>query len=133
MSPSHEDPAGSAGDAPVILVVDDEPMVRMLSADLLEEAGFSTIEAVDSAAALMALADHPEISVLFTDISMPGKLDGLDLARHVDEQRPGVRLLISSGKVFPRQDDLPVGAEFFPKPWAADDLVAAIRTMLRGV
>jgi CheY-like chemotaxis protein len=117
-------------DRPIlVLVVDDEPLVRMLGADILEDAGFGVVEAGDAAEALEKLKDHPDVSVLFTDINMPGALDGLDLARVVHESRPDIRLLIASGRVRPDPGDLPAG-QFVAKPWDAEDVIGRIRRML---
>jgi CheY-like chemotaxis protein len=82
----------------VILVVDDEPLVRVNAVDILEDAGFSTLEAEDAAQALKHIADHPEIGLLFTDINMPGEIDGLGLARLVHEDRPDLRVILTSGR-----------------------------------
>ena len=114
----------------VVLVVDDEPLVRMLGADIMEDAGFGVVEAGDAAEALERLRDHPDVRVLFTDINMPGELDGLDLARMVQEQRPDIRLLIASGRVRPAPGELPAAGQFVAKPWNADEIVERIRRML---
>ena len=114
----------------LVLFVDDEPLVRMLGADVLEEAGFRVVEASDAAQALQALAEQPDIRVLFTDVNMPGDMDGLRLSHRVHEMRPDIRLLIASGQVRPGADEVPAGGQFVPKPWNADDVIARIRTML---
>ncbi|HEU0045277.1 response regulator [Sphingomonas sp.] len=101
----------------VVLVVDDEPLIRMNAADMLADAGWIAIEAANAAEALVQLAAHPEVTVLFTDINMPGEMDGLDLARRVHDLRPDVHLIITSGKMRPRRDELPGGGEFLGKPY----------------
>src|SRR5829696_6022675 len=80
-----------------VLVVDDEALLRMLASDVLEEAGFEVVEAASADAALVALQSHPEIRVVFTDVDMPGSLDGLGLARVVQERWPGIGVLVVSG------------------------------------
>jgi CheY-like chemotaxis protein len=117
-------------DKPVVLLVEDEPLVRMLGADLLTEAGFDVVEANDAEEALEALRAHPEIQVLFTDVNMPGSLDGLALASVARERRPDLKLLIGSGVVRPVQDDLPSNGRFLAKPYRPAAVVDTIRAML---
>src|ERR687890_2489377 len=107
-------------DRPVVLLVEDEPLVRMFGADVLEEAGFEVVEAVDGDEALAVLGARPDIAVLFTDINMPGSLDGLDLARVVHERRPDIKLLIASGKVRPSEDQIPDAGRFLAKPYGPE-------------
>lgn len=114
----------------VVLVVDDEPLVRMLGVDVLEDAGFAVVEAGDAAEALDKLRSHPDVRVLFTDVNMPGELNGLELARLVHERRPDIRLLIASGQVRPRPEELPEDGQFVPKPWVPGEIVERIRGML---
>ena len=105
-------------------------MVRMLGVDILEDAGFTVVEACNAAEALEALQARPGVRVLFTDVNMPGEMDGLSLAQRVHELRPDIRLLIASGQARPREADMPVGGDFIPKPWSVDDVVARIGAML---
>lgn len=114
----------------VVLVVDDEPLVRMLGVDVLEDAGFTVVEAGNAAEALEKLRAHPEVRLVFTDVNMPGELNGLELAQVIHERRPDIRLLIASGQVRPSQDELPAEGQFLPKPWNADEVVGRIRRML---
>ncbi|MGW8280230.1 response regulator [Sphingomonas aurantiaca] len=110
----------------VVLVVDDEPFIRMNAMDMLEDAGFSVLEAADADDALSVLAKHPEIGVLFTDINMPGTMDGLDLARRVHELRPAVHLIITSGKVRPSVAEIPDSGKFIEKPYQQDKFIRLI-------
>jgi CheY-like chemotaxis protein len=110
----------------VVLVVDDEALIRMNAVDMLQDAGFEVLEAVDAADALAVLADHPEIGVLFTDVNMPGRMDGLDLARRVHELRPDVHLIVTSGKVTPGADDIPEEGDFIGKPYPMKPLLALV-------
>jgi CheY-like chemotaxis protein len=116
--------ASAASPRLVVLVVDDEPILRINAADLLEDAGFETMEACDAAAALIQIERHPEISVLFTDINMPGPFDGLELARRVHRQRPDIRLIVTSGRGRPDDRDLPEGGCFVSKPYDAREVAA---------
>ena len=114
----------------MVLVVDDEPLVLMLGVEVLEDAGFAVVEAGDAAEALDKLRSHPDVRVLFTDVNMPGELNGLELARLVHERRPDIRLLIASGQVRPTAAELPDGGQFLPKPWASEEVVGRIKAML---
>ena len=116
---------------PVVLLVEDEPLVRMFGADVLEEAGFEVVEAVDGDEALAVLEARPDIAVLFTDVNMPGSLDGLDLARVVHARRPDIKLLIASGKVRLGDDDIPNAGRFLPKPYGPDAIVREVRALIR--
>ena len=101
-----------------ILVVEDTPNNRRILNDLLTNAGFEVIEAVDAAQAVSLLESVSGIKVVFTDIQMPGSMDGLLLAAVVRDRWPPVALLITSGKVRPPTDDMPDGARFIPKPYS---------------
>lgn len=112
--------------AVVVLVVDDEPLIRMYAVDVLEDAGFTVVEAEDAGTALMMLDRHPEVGVLFTDIHMPGPFDGLVLARKVHERRPDIQLIIVSGQGRPTRDDIPGEGTFFAKPYDGMDVARLI-------
>jgi CheY-like chemotaxis protein len=101
----------------VVLVVEDEALVRMNSADLIRDLGFEVIEAVDADHAVSLLESMPGITVLFTDIQMPGSMDGLRLAAVVKDRWPPIALLITSGQLHPPTADMPAGAQFIPKPY----------------
>jgi CheY-like chemotaxis protein len=110
----------------VALVVDDEVFARLFAVQILLDEGFTVLEAADAAEGLDVLDSNEDVSVLFTDISMPGELDGLALAEKVREQRPDVALLTTSGVVEPSRD-LPPGGRFLAKPYTAHALMSAIR------
>ncbi len=110
-----------------VLVVEDEPLVRMLAVDVVEEAGFEVIEASDADEALELLGKVPDIRLLFTDIDMPGSMDGLRLAAAVRDRWPPVHIIVVSGKQRPTASELPDGI-FFPKPY---DVAKVCRTMQR--
>lgn len=115
-----------------VLVVEDEPLVRMLGVDILEEAGFSVVEAGNAAEALETLEGDNDVRVLFTDVNMPGELDGLELARVVHERWPEIRVLIASGQVRPCSDEIPGCGRFLPKPYKAGAVIREIREMTRS-
>ena len=101
----------------IVLVVEDEALVRMNSADMIRELGFEVIEATDADHAVSLLESNPDIRIVFTDIQMPGSMDGLRLAAVVRDRWPPIALLITSGQLNPPSTDLPEGAQFIPKPY----------------
>lgn len=110
-------------------MVEDEWIVRLYACDLLEQAGFKVLEAGDADEALQTLEAHPDVRGLFTDVNMPGSMDGLALARHVHEHRPDIATLVVSGRGRPSPDELPATAAFIEKPYEAGDMVSRLRRM----
>ena len=104
-----------------IPVVDDEPFIRCVAADCLREAGYLILEADDGVEALSFLDENPEISVLFTDINMPG-MDGFALAAEVRVRRPLMRVILTSGRERPTVEQMPDRGYFIGKPYAEDQL-----------
>ena len=104
------------------LVVEDEAFVRLDLADTLQEQGFKTFEAVDATEAITVLETNSEISVVFTDIQMPGTMDGLALSHYVRMRWPPTIIVVSSGRRSPSKDEMPDGAFFVGKPYEPDVL-----------
>ncbi|HZH11080.1 MAG TPA: response regulator [Microvirga sp.] len=118
---------------PVVLVVEDEPLVRMTAVDELDEAGFQVLEAANADEALALLEAHSgQVQVLFTDVDMPGSMDGMALAEQVYRRWPHVLLLISSGYARPDPDDIPDHGHFMPKPYRGATLVRHITEMMQA-
>lgn len=111
---------------PHILVVEDEALVRMMVLDLATAAGFEVVGAGSADEALALAETGREIVLLFTDIDMPGTMDGLGLARFVREKWPATAIVVASGKHRPGADELPSDAVFLPKPYDPRDLVRTI-------
>ena len=111
----------------LVLVVDDEAVLRLIAADVLEDSGFRVVEAEDAEAALRVLTDYPGVRVLFTDINMPGALDGLDLAQEVHARWPDIKLVVTSGRPRPTDKQIPDDGRFVAKPYSPDALVEVIR------
>jgi two-component system, response regulator PdtaR len=107
----------SPTNAPSVLVVEDEPLIRMLVVDVLAERGLEVREASTAEEALAILAGQPEVKVLFTDLNMPGALDGLELARRVHQHWPDVELLLTSGRERIPKEEIPDAGTFIPKPY----------------
>jgi CheY-like chemotaxis protein len=100
-----------------ILVVEDEPLLLMMAVEIVKDAGFEAIEASDAHQALAFLESDPDIIILWTDIDMPGSMDGLKLAAAVRDRWPPIEILIVSGKQRPNSDELPERGVFIPKPY----------------
>jgi two-component system, response regulator PdtaR len=126
---SVEDRIEMARLSPLILIVEDEFLLRMDSAEVIENAGFEVIQAADADEAIAILTARPDIHVVFTDIQMPGSMDGLKLARFVRTRWPPIKIVATSGLVRVEDDDLPAGSVFLPKPYRGADVVAALREL----
>ena len=121
-------------DSPVVLVAEDEVLVRMMTVDVLEEAGCAVIETANAEAALAVLDQRSDVQVLVTDVEMPpGPLNGIDLARLTRDLFPHVGVVIVSGKVRPSPCDLPPGARFVPKPYSATKLTRVVQEVMASV
>jgi CheY-like chemotaxis protein len=116
-----------AGWKKVALVVDDEAFARLYAVQVLLDEGFIVLEAADAREGLDVLDCHDDVAILFTDVSMPGDMDGLDLVDRVRHDRPDIALVVTSGHCRPGEDRLPTGAAFLPKPYMAHALIEAIR------
>lgn len=115
----------------VVLVVEDEPLVRMAAADDLQDAGFHVLEAANADVALAVLEScSDDVQVLFTDIDMPGSMNGLDLAESVQQRWPHISLLISSAYHQPAPGQIPDDGRFVSKPYCSDDVVQHIRELV---
>jgi len=117
------------GDAATILVVEDETLTRMIGADMIAAAGFRVIEAASADEALIIL-EGAEVELMFSDVDMPGSMDGLALAEIVHARWPNVRLLLTSGHHLLADADIPDDGRFLAKPYDHRSVVAKIRTML---
>ncbi len=116
--------------APLILVVDDEALVRLTLADFLMQSGFEVIEAEDADHALEILRDHPVIAALITDVRMPGSKNGFELARDVAASRHHIRIFIMSGHVGEADTTMPPGAIFVSKPFNHEKLIEDLKAAL---
>lgn len=115
-----------------VLVVEDEALVRFDIADYLAENGFEVHEAASADQALKILEAVPEIRLLFTDIDMPGSMDGLKLSAAVRDRWPPVRIIVTSGNRIAATADLPPGSLFFAKPYAPADIARSMQGLLTG-
>ena len=111
----------------VVLVAEDETLVRLLANDMLSEAGYRVLEARDGQEALTIFEVHADVRALFTDVTMPN-LDGLSLAKIVSERWPQIGILLTSGLVAPAE--LPNGARFISKPYEPETVHAEIQAII---
>jgi DNA-binding NtrC family response regulator len=113
----------------VVLVVEDEPLLLMAAVDLVEEAGFEAVEAHNADEAIEILNAREDIRIVFTDIDMPGSMDGMKLAAMVRDRWPPVEIIIVSGHRKVADDDLPARSVFFSKPYDVDRVTAQLHAM----
>jgi CheY-like chemotaxis protein len=116
--------------AAVVLVVEDEMLLRIQAVGMVEDAGFTSLEAVDADEAVAILESRSDIALVFTDIQMPGTMDGLKLARIVHRRWPAIRIILVSGQLKLGIIDMPPGSCFFGKPLEADVMMAQMRDMI---
>src|ERR1700737_1549771 len=114
----------------VVLVVEDEMLLRMRAVDMVEDAGYTSVEAVDADAAFAILESRSDIALLFTDIQMPGSMDGLGLARSVHDRWPPIKIILVSGQLKLANIDIPAGSRFFGKPLEARVMIAQMQSMI---
>lgn len=118
---------------PFALAVDDEPIIRMDAAQILEEAGFRCLSAESGEEAISILVEKgQQVVVLFTDVEMPGSVNGFALARYVAEHWPHIEIVVSSGRVKPEEGDLPAKAAFIMKPFSAETIHGELSRLLPG-
>ena len=115
---------------PVVLIVEDEPLLRLLAVEAVEEAGFVALEAANADEAVVLLEARPDICLLLTDINMPGSMDGLKLAHAVRNRWPPIKILVVSAAVAPKPSELPPDCCFLGKPYAAAAMVAELRSLV---
>lgn len=100
-----------------ILIVDDEPIIRMNLVDFFEDEGFQVYEAESADNAIVVLEAHPDIQIVLTDVQMPGSMNGVKLAHYIRDRWPPTLLIVASGAMAIPQADLPAQSMFIPKPF----------------
>jgi CheY-like chemotaxis protein len=118
------------GQRPVVLVVEDESLLRTTAMDMVEEAGFEAIAASDADEAIRILESRNDIRAVFTDVQMPGSMDGLRLARVVRNRWPPVALIVTSGQTNVAHAHLPAGGRFLRKPYEAAHVGAMLHQLI---
>jgi two-component sensor histidine kinase len=115
---------------PNVLIVEDEMILRMRAVDIVEDAGFNPVEAVNADEAMSILESRSDISLLFTDIQMPGSIDGLKLAHAVHDRWPSIKIILVSGQVKPSDAERPAESRFFGKPLGVEQMITELQTMV---
>ncbi len=115
---------------PIVLVVEDEMVLRMRAVDIVEDAGFVPIEAVSADEAIQILESRDDISLLFTDIQMPGSMDGLKLAHAAHTRWPHIKIILVSGQIAVTDVDKPSDSKFFPKPLETKRMILELQEMI---
>jgi CheY-like chemotaxis protein len=130
MKPEDQTTGEAAG--PIVLVVEDEWIVRMAIAEYLRECGYRVIEASNAHEAIAALNEDARINIVFSDVKMPGSIDGFGLARWVRRERPGIKIILTSGVVraVEAAGDLCDGGPIMAKPYSHTELERRIRILL---
>ena len=111
---------------PVVLVVEDEPIIRLNAVQRMEDAGYMAIEAHDAAEAVRLLETRPDIRIVFTDIEMPGPMNGVQLAASIRDRWPPIEIILTSGAVIPAASAIPDGGVFLPKPYSQNQIEDAL-------
>jgi CheY-like chemotaxis protein len=114
---------------PVVLIVEDEFLLRMDAADAIAAAGFEVVEAANADEAIEVLESRTDITVVFTDIQMPGSMDGLKLAQAVRGRWPPIKIIATSGRLHLDESDLPEGGRFLPKPYSPSQVTGVLREL----
>ena len=114
----------------VVLIVEDELLIRMNAVEMIEEAGFEVVEAASADEAIAILEGRPDIIVVFTDIQMPGSMDGLKLAAAVRDRWPPIKIVATSGHVKLGAGDLPQGGRFLAKPYSPAEITKTLRELI---
>jgi CheY-like chemotaxis protein len=113
-----------------ILVVEDEPLIRLGLASAVEDAGYAVIEAANADEAILRIVADEEVRLVVTDVDMPGTMDGIRLAHYIRKRWPPIQLLVISGKVGLIPGQLPTGARFMSKPYQEPQLLTTIEALM---
>ena len=113
----------------VVLVVEDEPLLRLVAVEMVEDGGFDALQADGSNQAIRILEVRLDIRLVFTDIDMPRGVNGLELAAIIRDRWPPIAIIITSGKSAPMAKDMPAGTPFFAKPYQPGEVMAEMHRM----
>ncbi len=112
-----------------VLVVEDEPILLLFATDVVEEAGYEAIAAANADDAIKILMARDDISIVFTDVRMPGSMDGMKLAAFIRDRWPPIEIIVTSGHLWAAPPDLPARGKFFRKPYRTEHIIDALREM----
>lgn len=116
----------------VVLVVDDSALIRMGAVDLVQSVGYEALEAQDADEAIRILESRNDIDLVFTDVQMPGTMDGLKLAHYIRNRWPPVKLIVASGRAILEESSLPTGSHYFSKPYIDHAITDAMASLLQS-
>ncbi|MEE4210024.1 MAG: response regulator [Parvularcula sp.] len=116
----------------MILVVEDSAVIRMGAVDLMRSAGYEAVEAGDANEAIQILETRTDIDLVFTDVQMPGTMDGLKLTHYIRNRWPPVKLIVASGNTTIEESSIPTGSRMFSKPYHDHEITDAIARLLAG-
>ena len=114
----------------VVLVVEDDTIIRMGALDLVREAGYEALEARNADEAISILESRMDIDLVFTDVQMPGTMDGIKLSHYIRDRWPPVRLIVASGAAIVEESNLPTGSRFFSKPYDDHTIASEMARLL---
>ncbi len=117
----------------MVLIVEDEFLLRMDAVEMIADAGFEAVEAANADQAIGILESRRDITVVFTDIQMPGSMDGLKLARAIRGRWPPIKIIATSGRANVLEPDLPEGGRFLRKPYSPHQVAGVLRELTAGV
>ena len=115
---------------PLVLVVEDEPLIRMNAIDMIQDAGFETLEAANADDAITLLETRFDIAIMFTDIDMPGSMNGIKLAHAVRDRWPPIKIVTTSGHFKLKEGDLPDDGRFLPKPYDSRQVTDVLNAVI---
>jgi CheY-like chemotaxis protein len=115
---------------PVVLVVEDETLIRLDAMEMIRASGFEVVEAANADEAVAILEARADVVAIFTDIQMPGSMDGLKLAQAVRDRWPPIKILAASGNVTLSRNDLPSGGQFLQKPYTHRQVKRALHDLM---
>ncbi|UFW79078.1 response regulator [Rhizobium sp. SU303] len=114
----------------VVLVVEDSTIIRMSAVDLVLSARYEALEACDADKAIGILQSREDVDLVFTDVQMPGTMDGIKLSHYINDRWPPVRLIVASGAAILEESNLPTGSRFFSKPYDSHAIADAMAHLL---
>lgn len=118
------------GASSTILVVEDEPLIRITTASALSDAGLTVLDCANADQAITILEQRSDICLVFTDVDMPGSMDGIKLCNYIRDRWPPIALIVTSGKHMSSQPTLPANTPFFAKPYGFEDVIRSIRAFI---
>ena len=131
MPPFTSEPQGLS--TAVVLVVEDNPLILMTALDLVTTIGFEGVGAASADEAIAILEARSDIRLVFTDVEMPGTINGLKLAHYIRDRWPPIHLIVASGKAILEESQIPIGASFFSKPYDNNRIVEEMTRMLAAI